>query len=102
MGAAGAGAGVTVGAGLGAEVRPPTSLGVSLKGGTAPVQTVKAAGTGEAEAERDRKGAAGATAEAEAPAGVAAGAGRGARTGPVRRGAKSAGSEMKVTRGGGK
>lgn len=100
MGAAGAGAGVTVGAGPGAGVRPPTSLGASLKGGKAPAWTVKAAGTGEAEAERDQRGSAGA--EAEAPAGVAAGAGRGVRTGPVGRAAKSAGSEMKVTRGGGK
>lgn len=66
--------------------------------------TVKAAGSGEVEAERGLRGTprAAAGAAAAAPAGVAAGAGREARTGPARRGSKSAESEKKVTRGGGK
>ncbi len=107
------GAGVRVGAGPGVEVKveagvhPETSLDASSKRDAVPALsvTIKAAGTGEAEAERGQtsapKAPLRATVEARAPAGAAAGAGREARTGPARRGAKSAESMKKFSRGGG-
>lgn len=100
---------------VGAGVHPETSLDASSKEDAVPALTVivKAADTDEAEveagAERSTRAtlkvAAGVAAAVKARAGVAAVAGTevgtGQRTGPARKGAKSAESEKKVTRGGG-
>lgn len=88
MSAAGAGVPLEVGQGVG--LHPQTSLDAVLKGGAARAWNVEAVGTGEVEAEAEKSP--GGT--VKAPAGVAAEAGRGA----ARRGAKSAGKEMKVTK----
>lgn len=83
-----AGAGVPLEVGLGVGLHPQTSLDALLKGGAAQAWNVEAVGTAEAEAERSPGGT------VKALAGVAAEAGKGA----ARRGAKSAGKGMKVTR----
>lgn len=103
MDAAGAEVGAGVEAGVGAEVPLEISLGVSSKGNEASAlrESIKAAGTSEAVAENCRTDApeAALRAAAGAEARATAGAGKGARTGPARRGAKSAEIEKKVTRG---